>query len=276
MTRGVWSWFLPAVVIAPSLTINAADSATTALESFAILCQEPGDLEVEAVFAPINERESDQADRRLTPRQPCAAGEGTWSWEFANDQRRYPDGRFVVSDQATEVHFVSILKAEKDDTIPPFLWHLISVPAKTADQCAVRPAAYVPPDSYWSRDQLAVLTQSVHQTDRGRTYLTFHKAGNSTAAHKITDLWSSTFPLPMDRLVKPSLQGTASICHYHTFRHVPTPTKASLIGPCGDRQNSSKVVQLPGRAYGFVLDNKARCLAFATLQLVPKDDQTTR
>ena len=237
-----------------------------AIERFGELCENmvhtvDGLPFIELTFAPV---------RRLAPSEPPPRG--TWRRAYETDDGRYPENTYVLGSDDDTIDLVSVLRRPiSDSDLPPYLWHVISVPTPPDDYIGfiARHDAFRR-EGVWDRREQRALRQSVDDTDRG--ILVYVKEGLSESVlSTITATWRATFREAMLELVLDHYYSDARV-YTHTFIYQDAPSTGRDINRgTGDRRNSSREAYAPGTAFGFVLDHTGTCLSATTLALAPGD-----
>lgn len=258
-----------------TLMVDAQTTRPLRVEIFGSVCSSniatvDGSPFVEAKFAPV--RRLGQGEQ---PRY------GTWSYTFETDNQSYPDNRYVLNDDTDDkVQFVSILRPPNSAVdLPPYLWHVISVPSEFLENQENKMTGFVArykdfydsEDTAWERTDYLKLINSTAETGDGNIVLAYvgGEGLGEDIVREITSIWTDTFKDAMRELVIESYT-SENLSHYtHTFYYQDAPQTAAIINmEAGDRRNSSRRVQKPGMAFGFVLDDTGNCLAWNKLELV--------
>ena len=227
-------------------------------------CKSGNNSFVTVTFAPVRKLRQDE--------QPQC---GTWRYTYTGQQ--YTGNKFDLT-SGNRIHFVSTLRHPTSEDLPKYLWHVISVPSPFHTITTGRITGFIARherfkdnESLWENgDYDDFLMRSSVTKNSGSFPVYLRKNGmNERSLNRISKIWQKTFgSRAMDILVINSYTAYSS-GYTHTFIYQDTPGNSKSIGGCGDRRNSSRYVQLPGTAFGFVLDDKGNCLAGTMLELVP-------
>ncbi len=272
----IQGWILLFIVSLHAMVPGALSSAQDsddfeALRDFQNLCRtterQPA---VQVTFAPV---------RRLAEKEDPL--EGTWRYAYERSDtsdRGYRNNRYSLNAGNGRIYLVSTLRPPSQGTeLPPFLWHVISVPTENPDGVgfiARHDTLYAreSSDDGLTRERYTNLMRSTVTTNEGR--LLFYvdpkllDRGQETALHMVTEAWNNTFRNTMSALRMTRRSGQR--IYTHTFIYVDAPGKVDDIHrDTGDRRVSSKIVHSSGTAFGFVLDARGECLASTTLSLEP-------
>ena len=240
-----------------------------AVQRFGQLCgneteTSDGEPFVEAQFAPV---------RPLGPSE--APRYGTWQRTYETDDQRYPGNRYVMGSGDDEVDLVSTLRRPMSGDLPPYLWHVISVPSPSDTRVGfvARHEEFTQRErGVWERRQYSELRRSETATEGGETVLFYVELGlPEDIISDITTLWRNTFSDAMEELVLGHYQ-SPSRAYTHTFIYQDVPQAVTDINrDVGDRRNSSRLVLAPGTAFGFVLNAEGTCLTSTTLTVAAED-----
>ena len=238
-----------------------------AIRSFQELCtttdRQPS---VEVTFAPV---------RRLSEGED--PHQGTWGYAYQTSDQRYPDNRYSLRTGDGRIELVSTLRPPAQGTeLPPFLWHVISVPTPNAADgigfIARHDTFYARESDVLTRERYDNLRLSTLTTDEGH-YLFYVdprllERPQETALNRVTAAWMETLGGAMSNLrITRRLEDRV---YTHTFIYVDAPGAVDDINrETGDRRVSSKIVRSTGIAFGFVLNEEGRCIASTTLTLEP-------
>lgn len=261
-------------VLAVSLsgTVSVAELAAQgpewrAIQRFGELCESETDTVsatplVEVGFAPVRQLRTSESPRY-----------GTWERTYETEERRYPGNTYVLGSADDEIDLVSIFRRPRsDDDIPPYIWHVISVPSPRDDRVGfIARHREFRREEVWERREYVALRESEDDADDG-TILVYVKDGLSESLlSRITTLWRATFRDAMQELVLDHYESDSRI-YTHTFIYQDAPESAREINQeAGDRRNSSRRVLAAGTAFGFVLDHNGTCLAATTLNVVDRE-----
>lgn len=257
-----------------TMVVNAQSTGQSKVEVFSSVCRNKistvdGSPFVTAKFAPI---------RKL--RQGELPQDGTWSYTFITDEQQYPNNEYVLNnDTDNKIQFVSILRPPKSDAeLPPYLWHVISVPGEFLGNQENRVTGFVArhkdfldkEETAWQADEYLKLIESTVQIEDNQTVLAYVKTERlgEDIVRGITQIWKNTFKQAMKQLVIASYSSENPDYYTHTFYYQDVPQEAVIINKTtGDRRNSSRRVRKPGIVFGFVLDDAGNCLAWNKLPL---------
>lgn len=200
---------------------------------------------------------------------------GTWNFTYETLNQEYPENTYVMGTGDDEIDLVSNLgRPKSDEELPRYLWHVISVPSPRDVRVgfvARHRELFAREEGVWDRMQYSSLRKSEVDDDDGTLLVYVDKTLQEDVVLDITDAWKATFGEAMNRLVLEHFLSDYRT-YTHTFVYQDAPQKANDINmDAGDRRNSSRTVQAPGAAFGFVLNDAGDCLASATLRIVPDD-----
>lgn len=219
------------------------------------------DAKFDVKFAPI---------RRLSSDERVA---GKWGFAYTNEEREYENGTYRLGSNGGEIHFVSSMSATKTDTRPTYIWHVISIPVRETDWNTQNITGYTAryndfqnEQERWDDETYRQLRRSVVSTGSGRNLMFVDMTLGEDIQLRIRNAWKDVFQEAMDSLVIAS--GSVGGVYVHTFYYHGVLSSNSEINLKGDRRNSSKYVHLAGDVFGFVLDDKGRCIASASLKIV--------
>ena len=227
-------------------------------------CKSGNNSFVTVTFAPVRKLRQDE--------QPQC---GTWRYTYTGKQ--YTDKKFDLTN-GKRVHFVSTLRHPTSEDLPKYLWHVISVPSPFTTTTTGRITGFIARherfkdnESLWENgDYYDFLMRSSVTTNSGSFPVYLKKNGmNERSLEKISKIWKKTFGSRAMGILVDNSYTAYSSGYTHTFIYQDTPGNSKSIGECGDRRNSSRNVEEPGTAFGFVLDDKGNCLAGTKLELVP-------
>ncbi len=231
---------------------------------FLEVCKSGNNSFVTVTFTPVRRLRQDEKPQ-------C----GTWRYIYTDQQ--YTDNKYDLTN-GNQIHFVSTLSRPTSEDLPQYLWHVISVPSPINNAMADRRTGFIARhkkfydiEGEWTTEEYYdYLRRSIVDTNSGGSFPVYlRKDGmNERRIPKIREIWEETFGRAMEVLVLNSYTAYSS-GYTHTFIYQDTPGNSKSIGGCGDRRNSSRYVQVPGTAFGFVLDDKGNCLAGTTMELVP-------
>ena len=256
-----------AFTLAGIVAAHGADPGPTreqqALKLFTEHCDDRAyDARVQAQFAPL---------RRLNAE---LAEPGKWRYEYATEDQQYDGGRYPLSGDSDSVDFISTIFAESDQTRPPYIWHVISVPeddphrrTRSRIAYAARYDRFHGDHDLWSDTAYRTLeSSSVRVPTGGRNLVYFGDGLSRDDRRTVTRAWRLAFRQAMENLVLPS-QSIGGV-YSHTFYYHKVIDQQGQINALGDRRNSSRSVRKPGPALGFVLDPEGACLQAASLEIV--------
>ena len=217
-----------------------------------------------AKFAPV---------RKLFPNEPPTYG--TWGHTYETEAKQYPENTYVMGPGDNQVDLVSTLYRPKhSQTLPPYLWHVISVPSPDDDRAGfvVRHAEFTKKESgggVWKETQYKRLLESETKEDDASALFYVRNDLPRSIRRNITTLWKETFATAMNDLVLRHFQNDRVYTHTFVYQDMPK-TVEDINKDVGDRRNSSRTVLTRGTAFGFVLDHEGRCLASTTLKIDEK------
>ncbi|MCH7775745.1 MAG: hypothetical protein IH878_04275 [Gemmatimonadetes bacterium] len=258
-----------------------ADSLQQQLASLEDSCFSEGNTEFTIRFAPVVERRYlNERERDLRLRwgayQFTSANKG-----YANRALNWSEGR-----SPQEIWLIRDIKFQNPDQLPAYIWHVISVPRRPDDDPkadATLVHAQRVPDSLplipYSRNTLQPrLTQERlqwHKThsfvpyvdSHGRKYRlpTFNMGKDIEKKNMVTGIWQTLLGVDIVKdwlLVMNDIKDVkGEILYLHTFYFWPI-NKSKAYGPHALKEASTKLLQAPGRVFGFILDPLGACLAF--------------
>ena len=204
--------------------------------------------EIDLTFAPIRELPDDEKKR------------GAWSYEFSTSEKKYEDDQYLLSGNDDRIYLVSTFRPIAAN-LPPYFWHLISVPKHEGYSGYVSGYKRLKDSGRESRyDNMQESMQD--------GYLVYVDSRLSEQEIKqVRMAWEEAFGKAMELLVKESYTSAMTTSYMHTFIYVGGPEDASSVMQEGERRHSSKAVQVPGSAFGFVLDDEGKCLAHTSIEL---------
>lgn len=266
-------WIAPVLAVASGLlagtTVGAQESEQDVIQRFSTVCRSEATADgkpfVEVRFVPVRPLDQDERPRR-----------GTWAYTYDG---KYPGDQYVLGTGGGQIHLVSHLHPPpKDAELPPYLWHVISVPVAPPNNNGIgfvaRHSEFFHSESGVWNDPEYIRLQESRTANNILSYV--NRRVSPPKIREITKIWRRTFgEIAMDNLVgRPPYE---SRIYTHTFIYQDTPKSAGKISqPVGDRRNSSRNVMEDGIAFGFVLDHGGRCLAATTLKISRKLSENSK
>ena len=237
-----------------------------AIQRFGELCENATDSVdgkpfVEVFFAPV---------RDLAPNESPPAG--TWVSTYETEERRYAGNTYVLGSGDDTIDLVSTLRRPSSDAdLPPYLWHVISVPSPTDDRIGfIARHEEFRLEDVWELREYRAMRESEDDAEKGTILVYVKEDLSESMLSRITALWRATFREAMQELVLDHYDTDFRV-YTHTFIYQDAPRAARDINrAAGDRRDSSRDVFVPGTAFGFVLDHAGRCLAATTLTVADR------
>ena len=271
--RCVTRWIAPIVTVVGGLLAGTIEGAQNSKEQQTIqVFSESCESETNAVDGKPFVKVQFASVRRLASNESPRFG--TWRYAYETDDQQYPDNIHVMGPGDNQIELVSTLRPPMSGNLPPYLWHVISVPSPGAVGAGFIARYREFTKKYpgvWEPGEYLDLRKSNITTDKGEFLFYVKKRLPESVTSNITRLWSETFNTAMRFLVLEHYQSD-SRTYTHTFVYLDAPKAAGDINrDVGGRRNSSRTVRAPGMAFGFVLDDAGRCLASTTLTIAVKD-----
>lgn len=231
------------------------------VEKFRFECWPNEDYDIEIRFAPVRKRAED------------SMANGQWSYEFANNEEKYPDNKIKLpKNAAARVDFVSVLKKSESTIGESYLWHVIVSPTVTGWGFGAHWPTTKAMNTYerLSEKRESLINMAKMSTHEGQPVHTKIPLGDIDSAGTLNSAWEDIFGKKIvSNLVYPSTRGARSGRRGYslTFYHVPTPS-LKLINDEGYKWPSFKHVDKAGKVYGFVLTPDGKCLGWNSVEIV--------
>ena len=231
------------------------------VKNFKFECQSNQDYKLDLRSAPVR-----KLAEELRP-------EGQWSYEFATDDKQYPENRIRLPENgAVRVDLVLILNKSDSAKGESYLWHVIVAPTVTGWGFGGHWPTKKPINEYQrlrnKRESLInMATLSAHEEQPVHTKIS---PKDIDSAGTLNDACEDIFGIKIvSNLVYPGTKGAQSGQRGYslTFYYVPTPA-LRFINEKGYKWPSFKHIDKPGKIYGFVLTPEGECLAWDSVDVV--------
>ena len=246
-------------------------------------------MSVELRFAPVIERKL-LHNGKLNKDLRWGAYQFT-NPDNANNAYKNNELPSLGSGKKQEIWIVRDIKARHLSDLPPYIWHVISIPRRADDRSPAyaslvhskRIPKYLQEIPYSLDTSQPKLTKSnlgwlkthsfvPYEDSRGDKYQlpTYNMADGLSKRTKVTGIWQTLLGVDMvDEWLfsmEPLKKNRDNTLYLHSFYFWPIDRdKAS--GPHALKEASSKRLQAPGRAFGYIFDPDGKCLAFDSLDI---------
>ena len=174
------------------------------------------------------------------------------------------------SNNYEEIGFYTKLKKNANGNNPRSIWHIIAIPSEKQIQSNVR--GYMNTNTLENAIKFGVINRDeedflndneVYMTQKGRDYYIHNPINDTEIRTQVHIIWSK---LLKERFVKLAHQKIGFVFYDFWFYNYPIDEKPDNFNTVdGYLIPSTKKVKKRGRVYGFVLDDKKKCIGYKEL-----------